>query len=364
MKVLRWLPWIILGVALCRGQQWGDGLPFTVSWTEGKCAGCKWAEYLHDVQFTAPNEAWGIGNDVPPEGALDYIVVHTIDGGRTWYEYPRTLQHAAPPDAFFFDAVNGWMAYWDQWGGITQTKLARTSDGGKSWRVISRGLIDSPVFADRNHGIAIKFDMYPNADWLRTADGGRTWTELRIPHLRQDARRCVYSGSTIWIVQEEGPNVTLFRTTDGGQSWEEFDGALPKDWAKLREIRFLNRNRGWVVAADESGNEMRLLATIDGGRTWAQYPNVALKNTRRMADTVAFVSESVGFLFEEGAGSPETSTQVWFTEDGGLQWLKRSLPYSITSCQAFAGDVLCAGESSTSNFGVLKLHPPHQHLHQ
>lgn len=358
MKVLGLLPWIMLGGALCRGQQKGEGLQFTVSWTEGKCAGCKCAEYLRTAQFTARNEAWAIGYDVPLEGALDSIVVHTIDGGRTWHEYPRTLQHAAPPDVFFFDAANGWMAYWDQWGGITQTKLARTSDGGKSWRVISRGLIDSPVFADQNHGIAIRFNMYPSADWFRTADGGRTWTELRIRHLRLDARRCVHSGSTIWIVQEKGPNVTFFKTLDGGQSWEEFDSALPKDWAKLREIRFLDRNRGWIVAADESGNEMRLLSTIDGGRTWAQDPNVTLRNTSPTADMVVFISERIGFLFEEGAGSPETSAQVWFTEDGGLRWVKRSLPYSITSCQAFAGDVLCAAESGTSNFGVLRLHPP------
>ena len=174
----------------------------------------------------------------------------------------------------------------------------------------------------------------------------------------------MYSGSTIWIAQAEGSNVTLFRTIDGGQSWEEFDATLPKDWARLREIRFLDRNRGWIVAADESGNEMRLLATIGGGKTWAQDPNVVLKNTRRDADMVVFVSERVGFLFDEGAGSPERSRQVWFTEDGGLQWLKRSLPYSITSCQAFAGDVLCAAGSGTSNFGVLRLHPPQQHSHQ
>lgn len=347
---------MLSALPLCRCQQSRDSLPFTASWTEGKCTVCKSAEYLNGVQFTTRTEAWGIGNDVPPQGALNYILLHTSDGGRTWREYPRTLQHAAPPSVYFLDPANGWMAYWDRWAGITQTKLARTSDGGKNWRVISRGSIDSAVFTDRKQGIGIRLGMFPNAAWLHTADGGRTWTELRIPHLRPDARRYINAGSTIWIVQGEGPSVTFFRTTDGGQSWEEFDATLPKEWAKSQAIQFLDRNRGWMIASGESGNAGRLLTTVDGGRTWTLSPSVSLSENGG-GTSVVFVSERIGFLFEETRG-PARSTEVWFTQDGGAQWLKHPLPYSISTCQAFASDVLCAAASASSNFGVLTLHPP------
>ena len=129
----RFLPLLAICLAGCAPRQ-GD-LPFTVSWTEGRCVGCQVAENLEGVRFLSRKEAWGIGFGYPPgpPSAGNYILVHTTDGGRTWKELAQTTQYAGPPSFWFADSTHGWFGCWNVPCAVAETKLFRTSDAGEHW---------------------------------------------------------------------------------------------------------------------------------------------------------------------------------------------------------------------------------------
>ncbi len=217
------------------------------------------------------------------------------------------------------------------------------------------------VFADENHGIAKAFGVDGSGGMISTADGGRTWLKVEIPHLRAIGDMIFLSDQIIWITDRAGDDLLFFRATDGGHSWEEFRTTLPHEWMDVREISFLDRNHEWLVLKHKDDDQIRVLATVDGGHTWSPVSTPSLRTGHWWASVVEFVSEKAGFLFvSEEDVSPSNGFQgqsVLFTADGGTHWQKFALPYSIYSCQTLEGDLLCSASSKNSGFGVLTLHP-------
>jgi photosystem II stability/assembly factor-like uncharacterized protein len=208
--------------------------PFTVTWLRGKCVGCKVATDLDRVQWVSRNEAWGIGWSFPPPGAQgsgDYVVVHTVDAGKTWKELPDTWQHAGPPAFTFLDVSHGWFSCFNLYctKETPGVEVRRTTDAGKRWNIITQNTsVLAMAFADERYGIAEAFDIdYPA---VRTTDGGQTWSKVEIPHLKKVENIVLLSGQAAWITDHEGNDLLLFRTIDGGRSWEESRTSLPPDW--------------------------------------------------------------------------------------------------------------------------------------
>ena len=119
------------------------------------------------------------------------VLLVTSDGGTTWNV--RSIPGAIQLGGNFVDANHGWVIA----GSATEfdavpaiaLPLYRTDDGGLSWvpiptNVVWRsreahvGPIDALRFVDRNNGFAVREKYMANgfAQWLKTADGGRTWT--------------------------------------------------------------------------------------------------------------------------------------------------------------------------------------------
>jgi photosystem II stability/assembly factor-like uncharacterized protein len=358
--------WIALCL-LCRafGQDPESQLtfaPFTLTWLEGKCPGCKIAADLTEVQWVNRNEAWAIGMSVPPQGALDYSIVHTTDSGRSWKELPNSWQHAGPPAFTFLDAGHGWYSCWTVYcGGIVAQKVFRSTDGGKHWRLISRDGVVKMVFADANQGIGESFGVDDCGDVVRTIDGGRTWSKIEIPHLKKIRSMNFLSGQTGWVTDREGDDLFLFRTVDGGRHWQESRTTLPSEWPDVREISFVDRNHGWIVLKHSRDDEIRLLATTDGGVVWLPVSIPTVRSATWWPNVVKFVSDKVGFVFSTEENDPQSgdfkSHKVFYTSDGGARWQKYSLPYSIFSCQTLDHDLICSADRKDSHFGILTVHP-------
>jgi hypothetical protein len=86
--------------------------PFTLTWSEGKCLGCKIAAGLGEIQFVSRSEVWAVGSEDHP-GGVNVVVVHSTDAGRNWREVPQSLQYTDPDArlAFsFLDVARGWIA--------------------------------------------------------------------------------------------------------------------------------------------------------------------------------------------------------------------------------------------------------------
>ena len=216
----------------CHTQSKSEGRPsFSLSWTEGKCVGCKTAFELGRIQFTSRNAGWAVGCNYPPPGAQgsgDFIVVHTTDAGHTWTEVPQTGQHAGdadgPPAFSFLDAARGWIAWWDA---ADEPKMIRTMDSGKHWQQSSHQFLQKMRFFDERRGYGAETSKF-----LRTADGGRTWTETQMPHLRFIDRMFFLTPELGWIAGTDEKSFIVYRTTNGGRDWRSHELLHEKKWPR------------------------------------------------------------------------------------------------------------------------------------
>jgi hypothetical protein len=85
---------LVLLSAMVYGQgQQAAGPAFELTWTKGRCVGCKIAAGLGRVQVVSRKDVWAVGPK-GDQGAGNFIVVHSTDAGRTWRELPQTHQYA------------------------------------------------------------------------------------------------------------------------------------------------------------------------------------------------------------------------------------------------------------------------------
>jgi photosystem II stability/assembly factor-like uncharacterized protein len=350
VKLWRWLPLVPTAVGLAA---YGQRVPFTLTWSEGKCIGCKTAFELGRIQFISRSEAWAVGCSYPPpgaQGAGDFIVIHTKDAGHTWREVSQTHQHAGdadgPPAFSFLDAAHGWIAWWNP---ADEPKMIRTQDGGRHWQEISSAILQKVRFFDNNRGYGVEVTKF-----LRTNDGGRNWTETEIPSVRFIDRMLFLAPEIGWITGTDGKDVFVFRTINAGQEWEESHMTPPAEPAEVRDLFFLDQNRGWLITWHYNDSGTYLFSTMDGGKTWIPERDPSFQGKNKWADAVRFVSEKNGFVFEQ---DETNGYSLIYSTDGGGHWQRQSLPHPVYDCQVFEGDLLCASGKWPSGFRLLTLHP-------
>src|SRR5580692_9768814 len=160
---------LLLLPTIAYGQdQKAANTPFTLTWSEGTCLGCKIAVRLGEIQFVSRSEVWGVGSE-DHLGGVNVVVVHSTDAGHTWREAPQSQQYTDPDAqlAFsFVDTARGWIAGWGNLAG--DTEMIGTRDGGQHWRSLSQQFLQRMQFMDDSHG----YGTVAN-EFFRTDDGGR-----------------------------------------------------------------------------------------------------------------------------------------------------------------------------------------------
>ncbi len=194
--------------------------------------------------------AWGDG------------VYKSTDGGKTFanmglkesHHISEVIIHPENPDIVYVAAQGHLWGYNDERG------VYRTSDGGKTWQRLTRGLP-----ADGRTGCS-DLKMDPRNPKVLYAG---FWERLRKP----------------WRFDSGGPNGGIFRSTDGGDSWEKLTQGLPSGPTGKIGIALYARNPNILMAIIEHGyqptprsdpegyKDMSRLGTgvyrsEDGGRTW------------------------------------------------------------------------------------------------
>lgn len=235
-----------------------------------------------DLEFVSANEGWAstFAYD-PANGAQSVSLQHTVDGGRTWTpQYERAFGNYLYID--FADARNGW-AY-----SLYDGLLLHTRDGGASWYeqplpVDPDGNSPAITFVDARvawliEPVCVNFnDDCVIRPWV-TRDGGDTWRQaIDIPYLDSCPLGIeAASATTAWITASEcselsGPYV--LRTTDGGASWARTDfGAV----GQVGPLAFFGPRTGRAfeaVCTEPPGACTDvLLRTEDGGVSWTRTP--------------------------------------------------------------------------------------------
>jgi len=211
------------------------------------------------------------------------VAVRSADSGKTWH---RLLV----PDAESLDfrgvqALSPETAYVMSSGEGAQSRIYKTTDGGKIWKLQYKGenkrfFLDALLCEDEKHCVALsdpadgKFVLLANQD-------GEHWTELPREHMppalpkegafaASNSSLC-FRGTDIYF-GTGGPAARLFASHDFGQTWDVTETPILSGNASSG-IFSLSCD-GFVLAAvggdyrDAHGAERNAAFSKDAGKTW------------------------------------------------------------------------------------------------
>ena len=246
-----------------------------------------------------------------------------------WRQLPTEPYQGKQDDIHFVTPDLGWY-------GNGAGKLYRTANGGEGWEKIwdrPGTFIRALGFIDARHGFLgnVGTEAYPNVTdphpLYRTADGGRTWTQVQAEGIGAVRGICgidvLAGGRIIHAGGRVGGPGGLLRSRDGGQSWSVVD--LGGAAGMILDVKFLSPTTGFLCAAtsgDVSQANALILRTRDGGRSWA----TVYRSARRFENVwkMHFPSRRVGYATVQNYEQGATRRVIVKTGDGGATW--RELP--------------------------------------
>jgi photosystem II stability/assembly factor-like uncharacterized protein len=196
----------------------------------------------------------------------------TTDAGATWRqvwrldprspEFAGVLREGLHVGLSFRDSMTGWLAM----RSIDQSRLYRTDDGGRSWRLVSLPisalLMDAVAHTPDGAAILITSNGYgSHATAITSRDGGDHWESPRpLPDaLGGVPFRFAFLDHDHWLY---GNRDDIFITNDAGQTWTSFRPSVPPGYGLGSEVQFADRLHGWADAG------VTMLRSEDGGHTW------------------------------------------------------------------------------------------------
>ncbi|THF73446.1 WD40/YVTN/BNR-like repeat-containing protein [Cohnella fermenti] len=185
--------------------------------------------------------------------------------------------------------------------------IARTDDGGKSWKVqYSQSSPVVQIFAlnDRQVWATLDTESSKGLQLIRSTDGGDSWSEAGVVpdngflHFRSEKEG--FSGSS--------------RTTDGGATW-----ATPREPEGLiGDVYFHDAKNGWAVR--KGSGKFEFLHSADDGKTWT----VVFTRESEVVPTNAVIRSTGGndvwIELIGDSGMTQTSYSLFHTSDGGKSW--------------------------------------------
>jgi photosystem II stability/assembly factor-like uncharacterized protein len=246
-------------------------------------------------------------------------VFSTADSGRHWRllsgscrSYPLASIDALNAGSIF---AGGGRPY-DS--GAEFEELIGTSDGGKSWRSLSRGSAGNPIvtlrFFDTRHGLAASGGCHGGANGpcggqvLVTSDGGRSWKTTAVTAGQID----LAGTNDAWVAPPcQDTCDVIFRSHDRGRSWQPV--ARPENDG-LGSVQAV----GTALLLTSSAGTFR---STDDGKTWR--PFTAPTPPGAGVDTEQPVVAVPGLV-----ASLSGTARVSVSRDGGQSWHATVLPVS------------------------------------
>jgi hypothetical protein len=169
-------------------------------------------------------------------------VYKSTDAGKTWArlgleatkQIAAVRVHPQNPDLVYVAAQG------DRWKGTPDRGVYRSTDGGKTWTLVLKGLNATSGAND--------LSMDPSNPRILYAT---FWDHQRVP----------------WQVRSGGPGSGIWKSTDGGDTWTRLTEGLPKLMGKLG-ISVSPANPDRVFAIVEAEPRGGLYRSDDAGKTW------------------------------------------------------------------------------------------------
>jgi photosystem II stability/assembly factor-like uncharacterized protein len=181
-----------------------------------------------------------------------------------------------------------------------RVQISRTTESLRGVSAVSRQV----AWASGAHGT-----------YLRTVDGGRTWTPAQVPDAGAlDFRAVVAFSADEAFLMSAGPGEQsrIYHTSDGGKHWElQFTNTNPKGF--FDSMVFWDSTHGVVLGdpvADESGKPKFDVLLTEDGRTWRAVPRARLPDA--MEGEGGFAASNTCIAILPGGSDPN----IWFATGG------------------------------------------------
>jgi photosystem II stability/assembly factor-like uncharacterized protein len=222
-----------------------------------------------------------------------------------------------PDDLFFINSAMGFVVGYNG-------EIYKTINSGSSWQEENSGTtlhLFSVYFINENIGFVsgeamsgcLDADCGKGAVFLKTADGGKTWTKFFFKDYVEIYSLHFFNESTgiALIRTPDIPNSSdyhIAKTENGGQSWEIIDLPVMPN-TKIFSVD----NTAYVP-----GNNRNLYKSSDQGESWQ-----SLSTPISVSDNIEglyFYSTSLGFV--------SSGNESYKTMDGGSSWKPIDFPFS------------------------------------
>lgn len=167
-----------------------------------------------------------------------------------------------------------------------------------------------------------------NGTYLRTTNGGKTWTDGKIKGFESLDFRDIeaFDKNTAIVMSVDAP-AFFFKTTDGGKSWKrKYMNRDPKVF--FDGITFWDENNG-IAFSDPIDEKFFIVTTKDGGDTWKEisslYIPTAMKSEGGFAASGTSIAVSGKDLAWIGTGGAERA-RIFLSQDGGENWRAMNTP--------------------------------------
>jgi photosystem II stability/assembly factor-like uncharacterized protein len=259
-----------------------------------------------------------------PEVHLQVIQVRDTDQSR----WNSNSGYLSMYDAGVFDDRNILALY-------SQDGMHVSHDGGKTWE---RVFIESGGLPKETGGFGLEgLDVLDSrVGWafgqslIKTIDGGRTWTNLKLPEWI-DNQQVKFLNENVGFIAgrggfcERGSGrcntwLSVYKTVNGGRTWRK--SFKTKEFDTPWKITFVDENIAMII-----GGGGWLYRTVDGGRSWKA---ILMRDVGR----VMSISRSPdGFFWLFGKNS------IRFSDDLGKTWYQaENLPRSAVEHEWWSVD--------------------------
>lgn len=307
---------------------------------------------LVDVSFLTPAHGWAFcAASEPGAGAFQFkSVLHTVDGGRTWE--PRAELTLDKRDVGgggltangmglgiqFLSPTLGWL-----WTGGAYSQLARTTDGGRTWRTIrydGDGGVRSTVsmwWVDEVRGYWLRWNSGSGFSLRFTDDSARTWerrTFRPVAGDRDGSDRVLFEHwrNRTWDVASANPSTSEVSHLTNTRKHE--NGAVFSPDGSLIAFESYGPENGDLFVMNRDGTARRRLTggeTLDKFAAWSPdgtriaYSALRAGMTRVLGEGIWVLDVATGerLRLSRGANdqgaqwSPDSSKVLFYGRRGG-----------------------------------------------
>lgn len=157
----------------------------------------------------------------------------------------------------------------------------------------------------------------------------------------------VVNAKTAWV---SGSRATFLRTSDGGATWT-LDSIAGKATLDLRDIHAFSADTAVALSAGEAEKGLaHILRTTDGGATWSTAFTTDQKGV--FFDAISFWDDRNGIVMSDPV---DNKLFLLVTSDGGATWSRvapEALPEMLPGEAAFAASGTCVTVQGASNVWI------------